>query len=41
MQETDPAVRGDWDAALRDAGVAARDEGYCFLYLDRETARSA
>jgi hypothetical protein len=34
MQETDPAVRGDWDAELRDAGIAFRDEGYCFLYLD-------
>jgi phosphonoacetate hydrolase len=35
MQETDPSVRGDWDAALRDAGVEARDEGYGFLYLDQ------
>jgi hypothetical protein len=34
MQETDPAVRGDWDVALRDAGIEFRDEGYCFLYLD-------
>ena len=34
MQETDPTVRGDWDAELRAAGVAFRDEGYCFLYLD-------
>jgi phosphonoacetate hydrolase len=33
MQEADPAVTGDWDAALADAGVAARDEGYGFLYL--------
>jgi arylsulfatase A-like enzyme len=34
MQETDPAVRGDWDAELRAAGIAVRDEGYCFLYVD-------
>jgi hypothetical protein len=33
MQETDPAVRGDWDVALRDAGVEVRDEGYSFLYV--------
>ncbi len=33
MQETDPAVRGDWDDELRAAGVEFRDEGYSFLYL--------
>ncbi len=33
MEESDPAVRGDWDAALAEAGVMARDEGYGFLYL--------
>ena len=33
MQETDPAVTGDWDVALRDAGIDFRDEGYGFLYL--------
>ena len=32
MQETDPTVRGDWDVALREAGVEVRDEGYSFLY---------
>jgi predicted AlkP superfamily pyrophosphatase or phosphodiesterase len=36
MEETNPAVQGDWDVALRDAGVKFRDEGYCFLYLDEE-----
>jgi phosphonoacetate hydrolase len=37
MQESDPAVRGDWDEALRDAGIPVRDEGYGFLYLtDRQ-----
>jgi len=36
MQQSDPAVRGDWDAALRDAGITFRDEGYSFLYLDEE-----
>jgi arylsulfatase A-like enzyme len=33
MEETDPKVRGDWGAVLRDSGVAVRDEGYGFLYL--------
>ncbi len=33
MEETDPAVRGDWDVALRDAQIPFRDEGYGFLYL--------
>jgi predicted AlkP superfamily pyrophosphatase or phosphodiesterase len=33
MEENDPAVRGDWDVALRDAGIDARDEAYSFLYL--------
>src|SRR5581483_3083144 len=33
MEETDPAVNGDWDVALRDAGITFRDEGYGFLYL--------
>jgi predicted AlkP superfamily pyrophosphatase or phosphodiesterase len=36
MEETNPAVQGDWDVALRDAGIKFRDEGYCFLYLDDE-----
>jgi len=33
MEETDPAVNGDWDVALRNAGLTFRDEGYGFLYL--------
>ena len=33
MQQADPQVTGDWDVALAGAGVAARDEGYGFLYL--------
>jgi hypothetical protein len=33
MELADPAVTGDWDAALVEAGVAVRDEGYGFLYL--------
>ena len=33
MQETDPTVTGDWDVALREAGIPFRDEGYSFLYL--------
>lgn len=34
MEENDPEVTGDWDVALRDAGLTFRDEGYGFLYLD-------
>lgn len=33
MEESDPAVIGDWDAALADGAVTVRDEGYGFLYL--------
>jgi len=33
MEESDPTCRGDWDVALRAAGVEARDEAYSFLYL--------
>ncbi|MBI2168355.1 MAG: alkaline phosphatase family protein [Actinobacteria bacterium] len=33
MEETNPEVTGDWDAALRDAGIPFRDEGYGFLYV--------
>jgi hypothetical protein len=36
MQETDPSVTGDWDVALRAAGITFRDEGYGFLYLGEE-----
>ena len=28
-----PACTGDWDVALRDAGLEFRDEGYGFLYF--------
>jgi len=34
MEESDPAVTGDWDVALRAAGVEFRDEAYGFIYLD-------
>jgi phosphonoacetate hydrolase len=33
MEESDPAVGGDWDVALAEANVQVRDEGYGFLYL--------
>jgi hypothetical protein len=36
MEETDPTCRGDWDVALRDAGLRFRDEGYGFLYFGVE-----
>ena len=36
MEENDPAVRGDWDVDLRDAGLRFRDEGYSFLYLGED-----
>jgi phosphonoacetate hydrolase len=32
-QLSDPDCRGDWDEALRAAGVPFRDEAYGFLYL--------
>lgn len=38
MEETNPAVRGDWDAALAAAGIAFRDEGHGFIYLDPGSA---
>ncbi len=36
MEESDPDVTGDWDVALRDAGLTFRDEGYGFLYLGEQ-----
>lgn len=36
MEENDPAVRGDWDVNLREAGLTLRDEGYSFLYLGEQ-----
>ena len=33
MEETDPTCTGDWDVALRAAGIQSRDEAYSFLYL--------
>ena len=33
MQASDPSCTGDWDDALRAAGVPFRDEAYGFLYL--------
>ncbi len=33
MEQNDPTCRGDWDVALRRAGVEARDEAYGFLYF--------
>jgi arylsulfatase A-like enzyme len=29
----DPECRGDWDDALRAAGIPFRDEAYGFIYL--------
>ncbi len=34
MEETNPAVQGDWGVQLREAGIAFRDEAFGFLYLD-------
>lgn len=34
MEESDPEVTGDWDDALRDAGISFRDEAYSFIYLE-------
>jgi phosphonoacetate hydrolase len=33
MEESDPSCTGDWDVALRQAGLEFRDEGYGFLYF--------
>ncbi|MEY2432142.1 MAG: phosphonoacetate hydrolase [Acidimicrobiaceae bacterium] len=33
MEETKPGVSGDWGDALRDAGIAHRDEAFGFIYL--------
>jgi hypothetical protein len=33
MAEADPSCVGDWDEALREAGIPFRDEAYGFLYL--------
>lgn len=37
MEENDPGCRGDWDVALREAGLSTRDEAYGFLYLGVES----
>ena len=34
MEETNPAVQGDWGPSLRAAGLDVRDEAFGFLYLD-------
>jgi phosphonoacetate hydrolase len=34
MEETNPAVRGDWGPALAEAGIAYRDEAFGFLYFE-------
>jgi len=34
MEESNPACTGNWADALDDSGVAYRDEGYCFIYVD-------
>jgi phosphonoacetate hydrolase len=33
MEETDPACTGDFDEALKSAGIPFRDEAYGFIYL--------
>ncbi|MEJ7583786.1 MAG: alkaline phosphatase family protein [Acidimicrobiales bacterium] len=32
MEESNPAVTGDWGAALDDTGIAYRDEAYMWIY---------
>lgn len=34
MEQSDPAVRGDWGEAMRAAGLDFRDEAYGFVYLN-------
>jgi len=38
MEGGDPSCTGDWDEALRAAGVPFRDEAYGFLYLGVDVA---
>jgi hypothetical protein len=33
MEKADETCTGDWDDALREAGIPFRDEAYGFLYL--------
>lgn len=37
-QAADPSCTGDWDEALRAAGIPFRDEAYGFLYLGEDVA---
>jgi hypothetical protein len=39
MEGADPSCTGDWDEALRAAGVPFRDEAYGFLYLGTDVAQ--
>jgi predicted AlkP superfamily pyrophosphatase or phosphodiesterase len=32
MEESNPAVTGDWGDALRDTGIPFRDEAYMWIY---------
>ncbi len=41
MEESDPAVNGDWDVTLREAGLTFRDEGYGFLYLGEQPGQTS
>ncbi len=34
MEQSDPACTGNWADALDESGVAYRDEGYSFIYVD-------
>jgi hypothetical protein len=34
MEESDPTCTGNWAEALDDCGVAYRDEGYSFIYVN-------
>ena len=34
MEESDPSCTGNWADALDDSGVAYRDEGYSFIYVN-------
>lgn len=36
MEESNPAVRGNWGVNLTDAGITFRDEGYSFIYVDEK-----
>lgn len=36
MEESNPAITGNWGTSLKDEGISFRDEGYGFIYIGVE-----